>query len=202
MARRMTQMADESEAMMMQGNHEPSETPAAPWVEGNCDISPGHTHQHYTRYLDEMDFRLGLDQPSDEPDWVDPDEPYGVWPGTYAPEDEEPDLNKFNLSTAKDCEPWEKDADAFFEELHRNYMSLDESDSTFDVIEKPRHYNMGQFEVVDIIEDKLTADQFLGYCMGNVYKYTMRFQYKGGVEDLAKARWYLDRAINTYASEN
>jgi UTP-glucose-1-phosphate uridylyltransferase len=76
--------------------------------------------------------------------------------------------------------------------LHSHYtLELDE----FDVVERPAHYNQGNLEVIDVIEDKLTKDQFIGYCMGNVYKYTMRFQYKGGFEDLAKAKWYHDRAM-------
>jgi hypothetical protein len=31
--------------------------------------------------------------------------------------------------------------------------------------------------------------------MGNVKKYTHRWRYKNGVEDLKKARWYLEAMI-------
>jgi hypothetical protein len=41
----------------------------------------------------------------------------------------------------------------------------------------------------------LTQDEFRGYLRGNVFKYKWRFREKGGVEDLRKARWYLDRLI-------
>lgn len=35
----------------------------------------------------------------------------------------------------------------------------------------------------------------LGFCLGNVVKYVLRHGEKAGLEDLKKARWYLDRAI-------
>ena len=35
----------------------------------------------------------------------------------------------------------------------------------------------------------------LGFCLGNVVKYVLRHKNKAGVEDLKKARWYLDREI-------
>ena len=42
----------------------------------------------------------------------------------------------------------------------------------------------------------LTAEEFRGYCKGNTLKYTWRERYKGkSVEDLRKARFYLDRTI-------
>jgi hypothetical protein len=35
----------------------------------------------------------------------------------------------------------------------------------------------------------------MSFCLGNVVKYVYRCNLKGGVEDLKKARWYLDREI-------
>jgi hypothetical protein len=36
----------------------------------------------------------------------------------------------------------------------------------------------------------------LGFCLGNVIKYILRHDMKAGIEDLKKARWYLDREIS------
>ena len=36
----------------------------------------------------------------------------------------------------------------------------------------------------------------LGFCLGNVVKYVLRHGKKAGLEDLKKARWYLDREIS------
>ena len=61
-----------------------------------------------------------------------------------------------------------------------------------DDINHPSHYTRGKIEVIDFIED-----QQLPYHLGNVIKYIARAGYKGDkLEDLKKARWYLDRYIN------
>jgi len=62
-----------------------------------------------------------------------------------------------------------------------------------DLVNNPKHYTDGGIEVIDFIESKR-----LGYHLGNVVKYISRAGKKGtnlGMEDLRKARWYLDRAI-------
>lgn len=64
-----------------------------------------------------------------------------------------------------------------------------------DNINHPSHYTQGGIETVDYIKAKLTKEQFEGYCIGNVIKYVSRYRYKGGVEDLKKARWYLTKLI-------
>lgn len=63
---------------------------------------------------------------------------------------------------------------------------------TSNVINHPSHYNRGKIEVIDFIED-----QGLSFHLGNVIKYIARAGSKGDkLEDLKKARWYLDRYIN------
>lgn len=60
------------------------------------------------------------------------------------------------------------------------------------IIDHPSHYNRGKIEVIDFIED-----QGLSFHLGNVIKYVTRAGSKGDkLEDLKKARWYLDRYIN------
>ena len=51
--------------------------------------------------------------------------------------------------------------------------------------------------MIDYIRDKLTPEQFQGYCEGNVLKYVSRWEHKGGLEDLQKARVYLDWMIES-----
>lgn len=63
-----------------------------------------------------------------------------------------------------------------------------------DPINHPAHYTTGSIEVIDFIEDKR-----LGYHLGNVLKYIVRAGLKNPdteIEDLKKARWYLDRRIS------
>ena len=70
-----------------------------------------------------------------------------------------------------------------------------------DNINHPAHYTTGKIEVIEYIQDKLTPEQFEGYCIGNVLKYISRYRYKGGLEDLKKGQWYLNRLIQTAEGE-
>ena len=58
----------------------------------------------------------------------------------------------------------------------------------------PSHYKQGDVECIDAIK-AATADGFVGYLTGNILKYVWRWKLKNGIEDLKKARWYLDRLI-------
>jgi len=60
-----------------------------------------------------------------------------------------------------------------------------------EAVNHPPHYNQGNIEVIDAIED-----WGLDFNAGNVVKYVARHQHKAEpIEDLKKARWYLDRLI-------
>jgi len=61
----------------------------------------------------------------------------------------------------------------------------------FNEITRPAHYVApGGIEPFDFINSN-----GLGFAAGNVIKYVFRFSRKGGVVDLLKARWYIDRLI-------
>jgi predicted 2-oxoglutarate/Fe(II)-dependent dioxygenase YbiX len=61
-----------------------------------------------------------------------------------------------------------------------------------EAVNHPQHYAGGGIEVIDAIE----AWQ-LGFHLGNVVKYIARAEHKGTpIQDLKKARWYLDREIS------
>ena len=65
-----------------------------------------------------------------------------------------------------------------------------------DMVNHPPHYNQGGMEVIDVIEAGIGDQGFVGYLLGNILKYLLRFRHKGKpVEDLKKARWYLDKLI-------
>jgi len=65
---------------------------------------------------------------------------------------------------------------------------------TVDNVNHPPHYNQGGIECIEAIK-AATGSGFVKYCTGNVMKYLWRCDNKGGIEDLRKAAWYLDRAI-------
>lgn len=65
-----------------------------------------------------------------------------------------------------------------------------------DMVNLPPHYRSGGIECIDYLEAKLTSEQFVGFCLGNALKYLSRAGKKGDFsEDLAKARWYINRLL-------
>lgn len=78
------------------------------------------------------------------------------------------------------------------------YPDIEEvkKDTSTDMVNHPAHYTAGSIECIDAIKASMTKEQFAGYLKGNSMKYMWRYQHKGGVEDLQKARWYLDRLIS------
>ncbi len=60
----------------------------------------------------------------------------------------------------------------------------------------PSHYRQGNIEVIDFI-----LDQKLNYLEGNVIKYISRYKFKNGLEDLNKAKWYLETLIKEKEDE-
>ena len=64
-----------------------------------------------------------------------------------------------------------------------------------DLVNKPPHYTKGKIECIDAI-DAMLGDEATSYYKGNVFKYLWRAKLKGGLQDLEKAQWYLDRAVS------
>lgn len=70
-----------------------------------------------------------------------------------------------------------------------------------DVVNHPSHYTSGKIEVIRIMEDQLTNEEYRGYIKGQVIKYITRERHKNGLEDLKKAAWYLNRLIQKMERE-
>lgn len=71
------------------------------------------------------------------------------------------------------------------------------------LVNNPAHYQtVSGLEAIDVIES-FTAE-LKGYKAvetGNVLKYMLRWNKKNGLQDLKKARWYLNRLINKLEEE-
>lgn len=71
-----------------------------------------------------------------------------------------------------------------------------------DAVNSPSHYNTAGIECIDAIQAQLTPEEFRGYLKGNNIKYVWRCNYKGHMlQDIKKARWYLDRLIKFIEGE-
>lgn len=68
-----------------------------------------------------------------------------------------------------------------------------------DNVNSPSHYQMAglSIEVIDVIRSVLGDEKFEGYCRGNVIKYILRADKKNEIEDLKKARVYLNWEIES-----
>lgn len=63
-------------------------------------------------------------------------------------------------------------------------------------VNHPFHYNQGGVECIDGIAaacQGLEGEE--AFCTGSAIKYLWRWKHKNGVEDLEKAKWYIDRLI-------
>ena len=80
-----------------------------------------------------------------------------------------------------------KELDAYVEQ---NYDKPIDLDNIKESVNHPSHYNQG-IETIDYIES-----HDMNFNIGNVIKYVSRAKHKDNeLEDLKKARWYLDREI-------
>ena len=56
----------------------------------------------------------------------------------------------------------------------------------------PSHYNRTSVEVIDTIKGMSTISEYRGFLIGNIVKYVSRYSMKIGIEDMKKARYYLE----------
>ena len=79
----------------------------------------------------------------------------------------------------------------------------EEAEEIRDSVNKPTHYNTGNIECIEAIEESMSSVAFKGYLKGNCMKYLWRYDYKGKqVEDLQKAGWYLNKLTAMVTEEN
>lgn len=57
------------------------------------------------------------------------------------------------------------------------------------------HYKRQSIQPWDAMAAWMTPAEFVGFMWGNLIKYVARWRHKGGLEDLKKARHYLDKLI-------
>jgi len=86
------------------------------------------------------------------------------------------------------------------------YVEVQEGFTLGDNVNNPSHYGQGKIEAIEYISDFLTKEEYQGYLRGNIAKYLHRFPYKNGIEDLKKAKvyleWLIDEVTDAQASPN
>ena len=97
----------------------------------------------------------------------------------------------------------DEDADLWEDESLEDIIARQDEEEEEDMVGAPKHYNSGNIECIDAIEESMSSHAFKGYLKGNCMKYLWRYEYKGKqVEDLQKAGWYLRKLTAMVAEEN
>ena len=91
----------------------------------------------------------------------------------------------------------------FFGKNRQDYYVLaedEEEQHTTDPVNHPDHYNYGEIEIIDFIEQVTQHyNSNVAYHIGNAIKYLARSPHKNGKEDIEKARWYIERAYQKWS---
>lgn len=66
---------------------------------------------------------------------------------------------------------------------------------TNDNVNHPSHYETGSFECIDVMSETQGKEAVKNFCLCNAFKYIYRHNNKNGLEDIRKAKWYIDKYI-------
>ncbi|WP_232755774.1 DUF3310 domain-containing protein [Macrococcoides caseolyticum] len=90
-----------------------------------------------------------------------------------------------------------KEKSAIIEKLENELNTSQQSEKVIDIINKAEHYNYGEIEVIDFIEQVIEHyPSVVANSIANVIKYVARAPHKNDVQDLEKAEYYIKRAID------
>lgn len=74
--------------------------------------------------------------------------------------------------------------------------------SEYDVVSKPEHYVSTSIECIDAMRETQGDEAVKHYCECNAFKYLWRHNSKNGDEDIRKASWYLNKAVEIMEGES
>ena len=143
--------------------------------------------------------------------WAEPKKGRGIdaWmKAAHKESDIEPDTVRipahYDMTTEEGRqEVWEMFANVNQDDEDDDEDDDDDYEDEYDAVIRPEHYNTGNIECIEAIEESMSSVAFKGYLKGNCIKYLWRYDYKGKqVEDLQKAGWYLNKLTKMVAEEN
>lgn len=94
--------------------------------------------------------------------------------------------------------------DKMLDKIYSWYQELDPADCenveaeepNADMVNHPSHYTQGGIECIDALKAATVSKTGIeAVCTANAIKYLWRYEEKNGIEDVKKARWYIDRLI-------
>jgi hypothetical protein len=64
-----------------------------------------------------------------------------------------------------------------------------------DPVAHPAHYCTGKYECIEVMTEVFCVEAVQAFCRLNAFKYLFRSDRKNGIEDIKKARWYINKFI-------
>ena len=103
-------------------------------------------------------------------------------------------FNKMSDDMLNKCYNWYKEL--YQASCENAKDSCCNKESNADMVNHPSHYTQGGIECIDCIKSATVGKIGIeAFCVGNAIKYLFRYEEKNGIEDVKKARWYIDRLI-------
>ena len=97
-------------------------------------------------------------------------------------------LEKFSGGVICDFDEWPDDKLAIaYDHVYKNSP---------DMVNHPKHYNQGGIECIDALKAATVGKRGIeAVCVANIIKYCWRYEEKNGVEDVRKAKFYIERLL-------
>ena len=103
-------------------------------------------------------------------------------------------FHKMSDDMLNKCYNWYKELDPAACENDEDDCCEVEPDA--DMVNHPAHYTQGGIECIDALKAATISKTGIeAVCTANAIKYLWRYEEKNGIEDVKKARWYIDRLI-------
>ena len=103
-------------------------------------------------------------------------------------------FHKMSDNMLNKCYNWYKELDPAACENAED--SCCNKESNIDMVNHPSHYTQGGIECIDALKAATVSKTGIeAVCTANAIKYLWRYEEKNGIEDVKKARWYIDRLI-------
>lgn len=97
-------------------------------------------------------------------------------------------LEKFSGGVICDFDEWSDDKLAIaYDHVYKNGP---------DMVNHPKHYNQGGIECIDALKAATVGKRGIeAVCVANIIKYCWRYEEKNGIEDVRKAKFYIERLL-------
>ena len=89
-----------------------------------------------------------------------------------------------------------KNSEARLDGSHLKDEEVKMDENVHDMVNHPQHYTQGGIECIDALKAATVGKRGIeAVCVANVIKYLWRYEKKNGIEDIRKAKFYIERLL-------